>query len=155
MALHHWCGALVNWLLLKHGPERRKGLLCGQEVRRRWSRGNGRGEERDLGVPWEWTSRLLCFLIPLNAELQGGIEKRRSMKGGGGWWGGRNHVFTLKGSRRVGWGSVSVYIGVHRWFYVCSEPEGPEVVWQNNARNRIEGILPVYYNLGVIGYSYR
>ena len=41
----------------------------------------GRREESDLGVPWEWTSWLLCFLIPLSTEQQGGWEKRRSKRG--------------------------------------------------------------------------
>ncbi len=81
LALLHRCGALVNLLLLKFRPWRRKGLLCEQEARRRWSRGKRRGEESDLGVPWEWTSWLLCFLIPLSSEQQGGREKRRSKRG--------------------------------------------------------------------------
>lgn len=29
------------------------------------------GEDSDLGVPVEWTSWLLCFLIPLCTEQQG------------------------------------------------------------------------------------
>lgn len=63
------------------GWEKKRALLCEQEAWRRWSRGKGRGEDSDLGVPWEWTSWLLCFLIPLSAEQQGGRDWRRSKRG--------------------------------------------------------------------------
>lgn len=93
--------------------EKKRALLCEQEARRRWSRGKGREDESNLGVPWEWTSWLLCFLIPLSTEQQGGGGE--GAKGYRGWWGWRNCVFTPKGSRRGQCNSICTC----QWFYLC------------------------------------
>lgn len=112
--------------LEKMGLGEERACCVSRKLRGGGAEGRRGGKECDLGVPWEWTSLLLCFLIPCNAEQQGSGE---GPKVGGGWWGRgwRNRVFTLKGSRWVGWGRVSVFISEFWRFYLCSKPGLPEV----------------------------
>lgn len=71
--------------------------LRGGGVKRR------RGEkESDLGVPWERTSRLLCFLIPLSSEQQGGKKREEMEQKGVKDDEGEGIMFSPMGSRRVG-----------------------------------------------------
>lgn len=73
----------LSWLLLKPGPRRRKDPLLEVSILKRWSR-----EKREEIKAATWVFHdsgpldLLCFLIPLSPEQQGGRREKKAGRRG-------------------------------------------------------------------------